>query len=100
MSLRSYLATSFSKHVADNFARRAYHTAEGDHPAVMYTVLVSVPAPSQSFAAPHYIGFAIDLNRIDQREKIQIDSNWKFNCLVQNRLTPTAGKMLQSGACM
>jgi len=38
--LCSYLATSFSKNVAKDFARRAYHAAEGDHPAVMYTVLV------------------------------------------------------------
>ena len=35
-----FLATSFSEDVARDFARRAFHAGEGEHPAVLYTVLV------------------------------------------------------------
>ena len=39
-----FLATSFSEDVARDFARRAFHAGEGEHPAVLYTVLVR-PSP-------------------------------------------------------
>ena len=48
-----FLATSFSEDVARDFARRAFHAGEGEHPAVLYTVLVRPSRPARTHARTH-----------------------------------------------
>ena len=48
-----FLATSFSEDVARDFARRAFHAGEGEHPAVLYTVLVRRSRRARTHARTH-----------------------------------------------
>ena len=48
-----FLATSFSEDVARDFARRAFHAGEGEHPAVIYTVLVRRSRHARTHARTH-----------------------------------------------
>ena len=48
-----FLATSFSEDVARDFARRAFHAGEGEHPAVLYTVLVRRSPHARTHARTH-----------------------------------------------